>query len=149
MNILLIIIGIILIITNIRGIKKDKKNIASVNANGFKDKLESKDKSLSEYDVKLAMFQNKINKEIMLIKDDVEDLRMKIKDEMLISQNSKNTQYEKTNVIKQNNINHKIKNDNIDKVNQLIKQNYSIEEIANKLNISKGEVLLIKDLYLK
>lgn len=162
MNIFLIIIGFILVITNIYRLKKEeskhnKKGTLGNKKNGFKYELENKNKSLSDYDVKFAIFQNKINEQITFILDEIENLKKTVKDNQIISENNddKKDNYSSVNHLKENviekykNDNKKIKNDNADKVNNLIKQNYTINQIADKLNISKGEVLLIKDLYLK
>ncbi|MCR1933636.1 hypothetical protein ACQX0N_04095 [Clostridium tepidum] len=81
--------------------------------------------------------------------------------EKVISKNNKNNLEKKSKSIKDNLKNKNIKNLNyensleddnsvkVNKVNKLLKEGRTVEEICEILNIGKGEVILIKELYLK
>ncbi|MCY6959620.1 hypothetical protein [Clostridium brassicae] len=45
--------------------------------------------------------------------------------------------------------NHKVNNVKVSEIQRLIEEGLGVDEIANKLKVNKGEVLLIKELYLK
>ncbi|NFN87036.1 hypothetical protein FDF31_02215 [Clostridium sporogenes] len=79
----------------------------------------------------------------------------------IISKNNENNLEKKSKSTKNNLKNKNIENDNyknsleddnsikVNKVNKLLKEGRTVEEICEILNIGKGEVILIKELYLK
>ncbi|MFL0269632.1 hypothetical protein [Candidatus Clostridium radicumherbarum] len=196
MVLILIGIGLLLIIFNIRAIKKEK--------NSFKNIFIHTEEDMEEFDVKISELRREfsetileLQKEIVILKencqssksiketinnsedykaehsndimeseiDEVNDTHLNNLDETKIMEETEvieenQVQFddeimdskEKLSNIKENVIN----NDNelsnnikIDEINKLLALGLSIEEISEKLSIGRGEVLLIKELYLR
>lgn len=173
--IFLVIIGSALIGFNLRAIKKEK-DLKSYN---FNEKLNEKKENINDYDIQIGELRKEIaetileiQEQINCIEDKYEELKLKlynqenysskIKENNNSSLNAKEKIYienklTRNKIKKSKNINKDIlKDDNkdinnikVDTVNSLLKEGISVEEVAKKLQIGKGEVLLIKDLYKK
>ncbi|WP_084364474.1 DUF6115 domain-containing protein [Clostridium tepidiprofundi] len=141
MAILLIIIGLLLIIVNAVLLKKDSTSFSNV--------LYSTDEKLSDIDIKIGKLRNEFAETVLELQKEINELK------------SNNEGIKVENVEFNNDVNYSVSHDkksystnsvnnvNIDKINILIKKGLSDDEIAQKLNIGKGEVLLIKELYLR
>lgn len=151
MIILLLCIGILLVLINSMAIKKEKKS--------FSDVFHSTEENMGDLDIKLGELRREfsetildLQKEIVNIKEYIEDVnnnRNNATKEITTIEDMKSDikQYDKTTK-SVNNID--IKNSvKIDEINKLLSQGLSVEEIGAKLGMGKGEILLIKDLYLK
>ncbi|KEH96933.1 hypothetical protein [Clostridium massiliodielmoense] len=160
--VILLIIGICLIVLNVRGLKKEKGSFHSVFSDQkinidevkveigilrkefaetlleiqsemikLKDKLDIKE----QVDIKEKLHINdpKSYKENTIYDDKIED----IKDIIDIDFNKKNLEDKNGNDLR------------VKEVEELMKKGLSIEKIADILKVGKGEILLIKELYLK
>ena len=138
----LIIIGIILILFNYNAIKKEKKSFNNI----FNNEVNN----MEEFKVLLEENNEKFKETIFDIQKEIQSINEKINS--ILKSNNKSEKitvekaqiYDKMNV--SNNSNNSVK---INEIKDLLKQGLSIEDIAEKLNIGKGEVLLIKELYLR
>lgn len=167
----LIIISLILIFLNIMSLKKDK--------NSFKGILINKEESLQNYELEIVKLRQEMGETILDIQTEMEELKEKInKLECIVKkEDAVKNQYnviEKENIINieeqkinknQEIYNEKIKaknyevltdnkNDNknsvkLQEIKKLIDKGMNEEEIAEVLHIGRGEMLLIKELYLK
>jgi len=124
---------------------------------------------MDEFKVLLQENNQQFKESIFELQNDVEDLNTKFnsilesnikKDEIVVEKveihdkigDNKTKRVTKPKANKPNNdSNNSSSNNNIriTEIKDLLKQGLSIEDIAESLNIGKGEVLLIKDLYLK
>lgn len=190
----LIIIGVIIIVLNVRAMKNDKTS--------FKGALNSAEENMAEFDVKIGAVRREFSETILELQKEVEELKDFVKrntkvnnnngennnrltnheenlallsreldkqdiyehsDRDFNKENSNSNQYltddesdedteindgeQITNQIEQANNNNG--GNKIADIEELLKQGLSLDEISVKLGIGKGEVLLIKELYLK
>lgn len=120
----------LLIIFNIKAIKKEDRSFDGI----LKDKYDN----MEEIDLKLGKLRKEFTENIFELQQEIEELK-----------GSKNNIEFDSNVFEINYDNDKSNNNKINEIDKLLKQGNDIDEIANKLNIGKGEVLLIQELYLK
>ncbi|ABK60692.1 hypothetical protein [Clostridium novyi] len=152
----LLIIGICLIFLNIRGLNKEKNsfenvlNKEKVNMDDVKLEIGSLRKefaeTLLEVQREIVAIKEKLDMEENLHTNDDESYKEKtiyddkienIKDIVDIDFNKEVVEDKKENKLR------------IKEVRDLINKGLSIEEIADVLKVGKGEILLIKELYLK
>lgn len=150
---LIILIGTLLILFNYNAIKKEKKSFKNIlneevdNMDEFKILIGETKKEFTEIILELQQEIQDINEKFNLIlknnkKDDESTVeKVQIYDKIEDNKNKKNIKI-KDNKSSSNNV-------KINEIEDLLKQGFSIDDIAGKLNIGKGEVLLIKELYLK
>jgi len=139
--ILIVIIGLLLIIVNAILFKKDSTSFSNV--------LYSTDDKLSDIDIKIGKLRKEFAETVLELQKEINELKSNnegIKVENIELNNS--VEYSVSHDKKSYGTNN-INNINIDKINVFVKKGLSDDEIAQKLNIGKGEVLLIKELYLK
>lgn len=161
---LLILIGLILIILNVLSIKKQNKSFNGVLGNamgniqdddikigelraefsesilelqseimGIKELMEKNDKMYKDYEAKYD------NKEKVIAKDDTKPengnityIPMQEENENIVLDEPRNNSSEK-----------------VDEIKRLFSEGSSIDEVCEILHLGKGEVLLIKDLYIR
>lgn len=153
MQFILLSIGIALIVLNISAIKKDKK---------FKNKEFSKNlniahENMDKNEAEIMKMRKEMGETFYNIQDEIENLKEKIKIlEMNISQDNCNEivkgnidtlDEEKVILPKEEHVDSN--NTNIEDIRRLIDEGKNIDEICEILNMGKGEVLLIKELYLQ
>lgn len=159
----LLFIGIILIIFNIKAIKKEEKSFDKA----FKDAEFNTD----EIDVKFGELRREFSETILELQQEILELKEKydvkynekdydnILEEKLellnmpiIKEKSEEEQNESINLeelkkeTKEETLENNIK---IQQIKELFEEKLSIEEIVEKSGLGKGEILLIKELYLK
>ncbi|WP_097025831.1 hypothetical protein [Clostridium peptidivorans] len=167
----LIIISLTLIFLNILSFKKDK--------NSFKDILINKEESLQNYEVEIGKLRREMGETILDIQTEMEELKEKlnkleyaikkedaVKNQYNIIQEESIINIEEQKINKNQEIhsdrikakNYEILADNKDddknsvkikEIKKLIDKGMNEEEIAEALHIGRGEMLLIKELYLK
>lgn len=174
MIIYLVILSAILILFNIKSVKKEKLK-------GFSSILKNEEETVTDATVEMIKLRKdlsetivELQREIVDLKEEVNYLKYKLTDERVQSKNIKlNTlvsdEYvkasdnekktynknlntndgKKSEEPKQNNDNKKdIENsERVLEIKKLIKKDLSDDEICKKLSIGKGELLLIKSLY--
>ncbi|MDF2884069.1 MAG: hypothetical protein K0R54_4635 [Clostridiaceae bacterium] len=154
MWIALLIIGVLLIVFNIKAINEEKSS--------FSSKLQLKEEDLTEVMMEIGQLRQEFAETLLTVQQSVEEIKTKVENLENKQYNGENTKIEVKNAsdflhtnenestdvleIKENLEENNVK---INEVEALLKENISIEEISKRLNIGKGEVLLIKDLYLK
>ena len=168
---LLITAGIVLIALNIKAVLK--KN------NSFDKVLKNKEDNMQEYEVEIGKLRKEFAETIFDMQKDMESLKGRLDSlsekelqyEVKINSdadtnintntntntnidtapaNDKNVQNDiREGIQKIETDNHSSNNIKTAEVDKMIKEGFSDDEIAEKMKIGKGEVLLIKGLYLK
>ncbi|MCM0650431.1 hypothetical protein NBE98_18880 [Clostridium swellfunianum] len=155
MGFLLIIIGTTLIIFNIKAIKREK--------NSFKNVFHNKEEELAEFEVRLGVLRREFSETILELQKQIIELKKEnIEDVITYTKENEKSDEELTEVIedKKNDIpseDSEVKKENntkgnsvkIEEINKLLEEGFSVEDVSVKLGVGKGEVLLIKELYLK
>lgn len=157
-SILLLIIGVLLVVLNIKAVKKEKWN--------FKNSLEYSEENMNEIKQEIGNIRREFAETLLENQREIENLKIenenlkhivekhgeiiKYSDEAVTEINKNHIPSEEINnhpdkekiEVKENNV-------RLNEINELINQGFSIEEICEKLRIGRGELLLIKELYLK
>jgi hypothetical protein len=155
MSYLLLIIGILLIFLNLKAIKKDKNSFDSlVKENGDK---------ISDFDVAAGELRREFSETILELQKEIYELKEALRTK---KENDKNDNNGEQNLIGEGRIieekpvkeeevinpEETLRENNnfkINEIEELLRRGISMDEICSKYNIGKGEVLLIKDLYLR
>ncbi|GEM_PF-1591525 len=160
------ILGIVLILLNTRVIKSESKD--------FKGEFRSAVDNMTEEQFALGQMRKEfgetiyeIQQELELIKKDMKEIAKNSNSEELKKNTdkeielyspalellSKTQEEDNFNITttENNKADTQAKSNNIkvEEVRKLINEGFGLEEISKKLNIGKGEVLLIKELYIK
>lgn len=165
-SIMLLIIGFLLIFINVRTINKEK--------NSFKGILNKEEINLQEVQIEIGKLRKEFAETLLELQTEILYLKKNIDNKDSIHKN--NLEYHKENKNNNDKIEDimdidfnkvkNIKNDqelkesNLDsyeetnslklkQVQELIDKGLSVEEIADILKVGKGEILLIRELYLK
>lgn len=149
MPIILILIGLVLVIYNYIALKKEsipfeihddeeklKKN------NSFENVLEKSKDELNEYKIELGVFRKNVAESLTELQEEI----LEIKKYLNIIKNNDNLYEDK---IEKENLILKADSKKTEKIKELLNEGLSEDEICHRLSISKGEVLLVKDLYKK
>lgn len=161
MIIILIVIALILIIFNYKAVKKENSS--------FKDILRVNEESPEDYMLEIINLRKDFGETITELQKEIIDL--KIHNESIIASSYKpinknlinnddvhmdidyykdySNNNETTNIEVKSKVEEKITNEKVNKVKTLSLQGLTVDEICAQLNLGKGEVLLIKELYLK
>jgi hypothetical protein len=159
---LLIFTGVILVILNVFAIKKQDKS--------FNGALENSIENLNDYDIKLGEIRREFSESIVELQRELMDIRAAM-EKSVIQVEETDKGYDETKKIHDENerdividdlyssedkgIKSSIdirSNSNTDKVQEIIRlfgEKRSAEEISEILKLGKGEVILIKDLYIR
>jgi F0F1-type ATP synthase membrane subunit b/b' len=167
MVIFLLVIGLALIILNVKAVNKEKYS--------FKTVLQVREENISEAEVIAGELRREFSETILELQKEIIELKgksQKFEASAIIAPNKEDIKSE-TNIsvseamdnifekqieeipsemnesgrdIKRDDYNKIIK---IEEVGKMLNKGVSIDEICEKLQLGKGEVLLIKDLYLK
>lgn len=159
MIIILFLIALALIIINIKAIKSEDKN-------NFENILINKEQSTNKVDIEMLKIRKDLSETIIELQREIVDLKEEVRLLKLANINSNNLDFynnDNKNVhIKINNNSqaseeiikkddNKLKENkntsNVLKVKNLIELGIDDDEICRRLQIGKGELLLIKDLY--
>lgn len=149
---LLIFIGVTLVILNVLAIKKQDKS--------FDGALENAIGNINDYDIKLGEIRREFSEsiidlqsELMIIREAMEKNVEHLKEtEEIYDDNESNIVIESFYNSDGNGTNTSTDTGNTDKVQEIIRlfsEGCSAEEISEILQLGKGEVLLIKDLYIR
>ena len=166
MPIILILIGLVLVIYNYIALKKEsipfeihdneeklKKN------NSFENVLEKSKDELNEYKIELGVFRKNVAESLTELQEEILEIKKYLniiknndnlyedkieKENLIIEEDSFYNKFD-NNVISEINFNSK----KTEKIKELLNEGLSEDEICHRLSISKGEVLLVKDLYKK
>lgn len=152
----LLIIGICLIVLNIRGLSKEKNSFENV-LNKEKVNIDDVKLEIGSLRKEFAETLLEVQREIVAIKDklDMEENLHTNGDESYKEKTIYDDKIENIKDIVDIDFNKEVVEDKkenklrIKEVRDLINKGLSIEEIADVLKVGKGEILLIKELYLK
>jgi hypothetical protein len=151
---LLIFIGVVLVILNVMAIKKQDKSFDGVLGNAIGN--------INDYDIKLGEIRREFSEsiielqsELMIIREameknvniaeDAEKISDDDKSKIVIDDLYNNDDTSTSTSISSNNGNA----DKVQEIKRLLSEGLSITEISEILQLGKGEVLLIKDLYIR
>ena len=159
MIIILFLIAVVLIAINIKAIKNEDKN-------SFENMLTNKEKNTDKFDIEILKIRKDLSETIIELQREIVDLKEEVRLLKLTNINSNNLEFynndnknvhRKVNnssqsseeIIKDvdNNLKENKSTSNILKVKNLIQLGIDDDEICRRLQIGKGELLLIKDLY--
>ncbi|KGN03395.1 hypothetical protein Z969_00030 [Clostridium novyi A str. 4570] len=152
----LLIIGICLIFLNVRGLSKEKNSFENV-LNKEKVNIDDVKLEIGSLRKEFAETLLEVQREIVAIKDklDMEENLHTNGDESYKEKTIYDDKIENIKDIVDIDFNKEVVEDKkenklrIKEVRDLINKGLSIEEIADVLKVGKGEILLIKELYLK
>ena len=129
------IIGVTLIVFNVRALNKEKPH--------FNQLLTNKVENMDDVELKIGELRREFTENIFELQKEIQELRINNeKHEELSEEILENDDNINDNVIISNNV-------KVNEIGALLKQGLDIDQVAEKLSIGKGEVLLIKELYLK
>jgi hypothetical protein len=158
-------IGSILVILNMKAIKKEKSS--------FNNIFHAAEEDMREFEVRLGEVRKEFSETILELQKEIEDLKKtnnsnyiieeakeyeNLSEELIevpikVGTKEKKTKSKKASISVNthiedynNSVNNSVK---IEEINKLLGKGLSIEDVSIKLGIGKGEVLLIKELYLK
>ena len=159
---LLIFTGVILVILNVFAIKKQDKS--------FNGALENSIENLNDYDIKIGEIRREFSESIVELQRELMDIRVAMEKSVLQVEDTDKSYdetkkiynenesdigiddfYSSEDKVTKNSMDTSI-NSNTDKVQEIIRlfgEEKSAEEISEILQLGKGEVLLIKDLYIR
>ncbi|KHD38285.1 hypothetical protein NL50_01920 [Clostridium acetobutylicum] len=144
-GIILIFIGIILIIMNVKAIKNDTS---------FETNFENRIKNTDEYDLKIGELRQEFAETILEMQQEIEKLSngedtntYKINEKIDDSKYRAKNQGINVLIDKDDDIIKENENEKISKVRKLLEDGNTVDQISEKLDLGKGEVLLIQKLY--
>jgi len=159
---LLIFIGLILIILNVLSIKKQNKSFNGVLGNAMGN--------IQDYDIAMGKLRREFSESILKLQSEIMDVKENMKKnnrlnknyEALQNQNNIKTIIDETkqdqndkivvDELKNTSIVDETRNEGSEKVEEikrLFNEGLTLDEISEMLHLGKGEVLLIKDLYIR
>lgn len=155
--VVLLIIGTVLIVLNYKAIKKEKSS--------FNTALMAETINMNDYDVELGKLKAEFAEDIAKLQSEIyelkelEKLQRRIEaalgieeTEAPIVEKEESEEIDKKPIKKTRKSSPKKSDGNkvrISEIKDMLNKNMSIDEIAQELNMGKGELLLIKDLYIK
>ncbi|AAK80100.1 hypothetical protein BJV85_001738 [Clostridium acetobutylicum] len=144
-GIILIFMGIILIIMNVKAIKNDTS---------FETNFENRIKNTDEYDLKIGELRQEFAETILEMQQEIEKLSngedtntYKINEKIDDSKYRAKNQGINVLIDKDDDIIKENENEKISKVRKLLEDGNTVDQISEKLDLGKGEVLLIQKLY--
>lgn len=155
--VILLIIGIALIFINIKVIKNDNKD-------SFEDKLNDISYNAEDYKFEIGKLRKEFGETIFELQKEIEELKeevatmknlnLKSNEKAFSDDNNDKKDLElnnKIDVVVDNDIEDRDEVENLKakQIKKLMQDGLSTDEISQKLNIGKGEVLLIQKLYIK
>lgn len=176
MPVILIIIAIILIVFSYVSIKKENSSfeIRDMDELRKSDKsfgrvLEKSTEDLNDYKIELGMFRRNVAESITELQEQIFEIKKHLnmlKDEEILYEDNredviKNKENINDGVISEINFNSRRYTASTDRYNkisdskktegikELLKQGMTVEEVCKQLSVSKGEVLLVQDLFKK
>ena len=141
---LLIFIGLILVILNVLAIKKQNKSFKGVLGNAIEN--------TNDYDIKLGELRREFSESILELQSELMDIKKIEKSTSYLETVNIENNEKIFNKSKKQIIIDEAPNSNSEKVEsikKLVSEGLSVEEISEILHLGKGEVLLIKDLYIR
>lgn len=162
---IIIVIGLVLIIFNYRAIKRENNSFEIQDKdNSFRKILNDNKNEMTDYKLELGLLRKNLGESLTELQEEI----LEIKTRLQKIENNNGIVNEKKDICKeitgksQENISKDViseisilNNDDIetsiktDKIKEFLEMGLSEEEICRRLSISKGEVLLVKELFKK
>ena len=145
---LLIFIGLILVILNVLAIKKQNRSFNGVLGNAMGN--------INDEDIRIGELRREFSESILELQSEIMDMKRIMEKNNLdeikvikpISLYSEDVKHIEEIIIDKPNISSS-NNEKIQNITKLFAQGYSEDSISEMLHLGKGEVLLIKDLYIR
>lgn len=148
MTIFLIVVGLLLIFINTRAILKDK--------NSFGRTLNDKENNIQQFQIEIGQLRREFAETFIEIQNEVQEIKNKIPVSIDDLENNKkiealidNTENDNKAISKKDCPLNRKNNIRVNEIDKMMQSGMSIEEVSERLQIGKGEILLIKELYLK
>jgi len=139
MNILLIVIGLMLIITAMFEFKKNK----------FKQEFKSALDNTDDFKVEIGKLRKEFSETILELQKEIYEVKgLENSNENEFHENIENKEGKKGVFIEKISKEEVGYSSNIEMIRKLINEGKDIEEVCGLTKMSKGEVLLVKELYL-
>ncbi len=141
MALILIIIGILLIVYSIYSIKK-QQNMQNSTTDVFKNILEDKEEDLNDYKLELGKLRRDIGESLNDLQQEILEIKIflnMIKEENADFDNKKNDTASRLMEMNKKTL----------EIWELLEKGYADEDICREMDITKGEILLVKNLYMK
>ena len=165
MPFIIIVIGLVLIIFNYRAIKRESNSFEIQDKDdSFRKVLNDNKNEMTDYKLELGLLRKNLGESLTELQEEI----LEIKTRLQKIENNNGIVNEKKDICKeitgksQENISKDViseisilNNDDIemsiktDKIKEFLEMGLSEEEICRRLSISKGEVLLVKELFKK
>lgn len=155
MSFFLIIIGIALIGLNVRFIKDGKgtvKTVGKKDKNSFTRVLQNEEIDLTAVDVIIGELRMEFSETILELQKEIVELTDKVEgiiETSVIEKENFEIPVDKNNMLMEASEIEKEPNNRMNEIGELLKEGFSVDEISEKYQIGRGEILLIKKLYQK
>lgn len=165
MPFIIIVIGLVLIIFNYRAIKRESNSFEIQDKDdSFRKVLNDNKNEMTDYKLELGLLRKNLGESLTELQEEILEIKTRLQkiennnDIMTVKKDSskeipvKSQDNTNKDVISEISI---LNNDDIEtsiktnKIKEFLKVGLSEEEICKKLSISKGEVLLVKELFKK
>lgn len=162
---IIIVIGLVLIIFNYRAIKRENNSFEIQDKDdSFRKVLNDNKNEMTDYKLELGLLRKNLGESLTELQEEILEIKTRLQkiennnDIMTVKKDSskeipvKSQDNTNKDVISEISI---LNNDDIEtsiktnKIKEFLKVGLSEEEICKKLSISKGEVLLVKELFKK
>ena len=150
MPILIILIGIVLIVVNLKALRKDKNSFTSVYSNKKED--------LTEIDLKIGQIRKDMAESLLELQQEILELKKvskpvdnfnDVKNSKNKSKNPKKNEMEYLLTTENSVINEIHYNSKTEQIKKLLDMGLDENQICEKLSLGKGEVQLVKGLFKK
>jgi hypothetical protein len=151
--------GLLLIIFNIRFIKGDKATsikVAKKDKNSFTRVLENEELDLTAVDIIVGELRMEFSETILELQKEIVELTNRVdglidirSQEKVLESNSIMAPIIEKEVILENVVIENEAYSRTNEIGELLKKGFSVEEISEKFQMGRGEILLIKKLYQK
>ncbi|MDP4091318.1 MAG: hypothetical protein Q8930_18890 [Bacillota bacterium] len=145
MAVILILLGIVLVIFSSYSIVKESTGNEE---RGFSKVLKTEEKNVKSIDFTIVEMRREFAETIMELQMDILNLKEKL-DLDDSEENVKEKEEEENPIQPDSEEKLTLNGVKINDISRLLNEGYTLDDISEKLEISKGEILLIKDLYLK
>lgn len=136
------IIGALIVVFNIAWIIRKDLDVDK----SFNSVLNNKKDTVTDKDIELIELRKEFSETLLELQVEIEGLKDKIKDNVTASEEITVKKEHVPDDNKKVQVKNAVK---MDEIKKLLNEGKSIEEVSELLSIGKGEVLLVKELYLK
>lgn len=162
MPFILIVIGLILIIFNYKGIKEENNSFEIQDRdNSFSKILNNSKDEMTDYKLELGLLRKNLGESLTELQEEILEIKSRLQiiekhgtakeerysnDVLEVDADRSKDVISEISMLDNNDIETGIK---ANKINEFLKMGLTEEEICHRLSVSKGEVLLVKELFKK